>query len=970
MNSFKTIKLFAALVLLAIPALAQKGTIRGTVIDDGTGEALFGVTVIIKGTTTGGVTDFDGKFEIKADPGTYDIQASFVSYQTVTISAVAVAADEVTIIDQIRLAEDIQELAEVVVTAEAIRTTEEALLTVKKKSANLLDGISAASFRKIGDSDAAAAATRITGVSIEGGKYIYVRGLGDRYTKSILNGVDIPGLDPDRNTLQMDIFPTNVIDNILVMKSFTADLPADFTGGVVNIETKDFPDEKTLNLSVGLGFNPNMHFNSNYLTYGGSSTDWLGFDNGARDVPISSDLVPVDSRGRPRIALTVRPNTQEGQDIANILRSFDPNLSAMRQNSAMNASFGVSLGNQLSLGNNTLGYNVALTYKNTTEFYEGAQYGRYGLDANTTVTDLETRELQTGDFGVNNVLLGGLAGVAYKRDQSKFKLSLLHLQNGESKAGIFDYVGSDQGADFLSFQHNLEYSERTLTNLLLSGSHVNSDARWEVEWKVSPTRSRITDPDVRFTRYEVRGPDDLSITSEGGFPERIWRFLEEDNIAGLVGATREYEFKGEAAKLKFGAGNTYKQRDYEILNFQFIVDDEISLTGDPNELFNESNLWPMGGSQIRGTYFNADFLPVNPNQFDASINNTAVYVSNEFSPLPGLKAIIGLRAENYQQRYTGSNRNGDIILDNELVLDDLDFFPTANFIYSLNENQNFRVSYSRTIARPSFKEASFAEIIDPITGRTFVGSFAPDINVSTGETIWDGNIQSTTIDNFDIRWEIFQKRGQTISVSAFYKTFQNPIEIVQYVQAPNSFQPRNVGDGSVIGGEFEFRQSLGLISPSLDNLSINGNITIADSRIDINPTELESRLANARDGQTVKDTRDMAGQAPYIVNAGLSYQGLNNGLEAGLFYNVLGETLQFVGIADRPDIYSVPFHSLNFNANKTFGPDEKMRLGFKVSNVLGDKKEQVFQNFRASDQFFTSLNPGTTFSVSFRYSIF
>ena len=256
-------KLLFSLIGLLVSSIvfAQTGTIRGTVIDDATGEGLFGVTAVVKGTTLGTVSDFEGNFELKLEPGTYDLKISFISYETMTISGVNVVTDEVVVFGTLRLKESAQELEEVIVTAEVIRQSESALLTVKRKSANVLDGISAQSFRKIGDANAAAAIKRVSGVSIQEGKYVYVRGLGDRYTKSNLNGLDIPGLDPDRNTLQMDIFPTNLIDNIIVVKSFTADLPADFTGGVVNIETKDFPEERTLNVSGSLGYNPSMHFN-------------------------------------------------------------------------------------------------------------------------------------------------------------------------------------------------------------------------------------------------------------------------------------------------------------------------------------------------------------------------------------------------------------------------------------------------------------------------------------------------------------------------------------------------------------------------------------------------------------------------------------------------------------------------------------------------------------------------------------
>lgn len=948
---------FGFLLTLCIASYGQNGIIRGSVIDNATGEPLIGVTVVLSGTTTGAATDFDGRFEINTVPGTYTLQVSFISYQKLSINEVKVEDGEVTVINNIRLKEDVKELSEVVVTAEAIKTTEEALQTVKRKSANLLDGVSSANFRKIGDSDAGEAVKRVPGVSIEGGKYVYVRGLGDRYTKSTLNGVDIPGLDPDRNTIQMDMFPTNLIDNIIVLKSFTADLPADFTGGIVNIDTKDFPEEKTFSVSASLGYNPNMHFNSNYLTYKGGSTDFLGFDDGTRDMPIDRNQeLPLYTD------VVGRPNSEAGQRYTNILQGFNPTLAAMRDRSMMNLGLGLNLGNQITRSKNTYGYNFALVYRNDTEYYEGAEYGRFGKN-DPEILELDAREYQKGDFGVNNVSLSGIAGFALKRDRAKYKLSMLHSQNGESKAGIFEYRNTDLGAVFDANQHNLEYSERSLTNILVNGVHYNRDATWEVEWKISPTRSRIEDPDIRYTRFRVDGGN-VSIGTESGYPERIWRFLEEDNLAGKLDLSKKYKFKGEAARVMFGGGYTYKKRNYEIQNFQ-IIPQGLELSGDPNEIFAEENLWPSNDSGTRGTRYEPLFFPNNTNKYDADVVNTSVYVSNEISPFKSLKAIVGIRAESYMQQYTGQNQQG-LTVESEEVLDDLDLFPSLNLIYALSEKQNMRFSYSRTVARPSFKEASYAEILDPLTGRTFIGGFFQDVS-STGDVIWDGNLTATRIDNFDLRWEVFQKRAQTISLSAFYKAFDRPIEIVQYVQAPNNFQARNVGDGEVMGIEIELRQSLALLTPKLENLFVTGNVTFARSRIDMTATEYNSRVRNARDGETINSTRNMAGQAPYIVNAGLSYAG-GKGIEAGLYYNVQGETLQFVGIADKPDVYSVPFHSLNFNANKVIGANERMRLGVRVSNILGDKKESVFQSFGGKDQLFDRIAPGTSFSVSLGYN--
>lgn len=210
-----------------------------------------------------------------------------------------------------------------------------------------------------------------------------------------------------------------------------------------------------------------------------------------------------------------------------------------------------------------------------------------------------------------------------------------------------------------------------------------------------------------------------------------------------------------------------------------------------------------------------------------------------------------------------------------------------------------------------------------------------------------------------------------VSISGFYKRFLNPIEIVQFATQPGAFQPRNVGNGQVIGIEVEFRQNLGSLFnwEKLQDFSFNGNVTFTDSEIEMTPTERNSRVENARTGMEIGTTRDMAGQAPYLVNAGFSYNGKRSGLDIGAYYNVQGPTLQFVGIVDRPDVYSVPFHSLNFSASKPFGSQEQFRAGFKISNLLNDKRESVFRSYGAQDQFFSRLSPGREFSVSLSYRL-
>ena len=580
-------------------------------------------------------------------------------------------------------------------------------------------------------------------------------------------------------------------------------------------------------------------------------------------------------------------------------------------------------------------------------------------------------------MGHHDVFWTGMAGFALKTQRSKYRLNFLHIQKGESLAAIFDYVASDQGSDFEGFQHNLTYSPRSLTNVLISGKHRlgETNKQWVIEWKLSPTLSKIYDPDIRFTRYVYRG-DNLSIGTESGFPERIWRNLDESNLSGVAHATKEFKINAKPAKVQFGGLYLYKDRDYVIYNYSLNIRG-VPLTGDPDELFWEENLWTLGGypdgNPIKGTTYEAAFIPVNSNLYDANVNSYAGYALIDFYVARKLKTILGLRMENYTQRYTGRDQLGNNILDNDVVLDDLGFYPSINLIYQINDKMNLRGSYTRTTARPSMKELSYAEIYDPVTARTFVGGLFKDEDPVSGLVYWDGNLTSTNIQNIDLRWEFFQQGGRMVSLSGFYKSFERPIEIVQYATQTGSFQPRNVGNGEILGAEFEFRQHFGFITPSLQFLNIVANFSYITSRVEMSPTEYQSRVNNVREGQTIDNYRDMAGQAPYLINIGLTYAGMQrgfwNGFEAGLFYNVQGPTLTFVGIVDRPDIYSVPFHSLNMNLVKIFGQG-RYRVGLKIENLVGDRKELVYKSFEAPDQLFTSLNPGRTIRLAFTINLF
>jgi outer membrane receptor protein involved in Fe transport len=939
----------------------QKGTVRGAIYDDLTGEALIGVSVQVKNTTFGAVTDIDGKFSINLAPGTYALQVSYISYQTISIEGLAVRAGEVTLLVNVRLKEDVQTLENVVVTAEAIRNSESAILTVKKKSPILVDGISSAKFSQIGDSDASEAVKRVTGVSVEGGKYVFVRGLGDRYTKTTLNSIDVPGLDPDRNSIQIDIFPTSLIENMMVLKSSSADMPADFTGGVVNIETKDFPEEKIFNVSVGIGYNPSMHFNSNYFTYKGGKTDWLGFDDGIRALPDGARSTPFPAVG---VGAT-------DESIGRFVRNFSKVTSTQNQTNLMDYDFSLSAGNQKNYKNgSSLGYIFSATYKNATVLYDDAFIGEYQRPLDPSEYELVYATTQNGQQAERNVLIGAQTGIAYKTKLSKFKLSVLHLQNGESKSSRFfiDDNGSAVGkSGYTGASENMEYNQRAVTNLLLAGDHRLGDNSLKIEWKISPTFSNIQDPDIRKVAFSYTSSDTVFAAGQAGFPSRIWRNLNEINIGFRIDIEKTYSLFRKPALLKFGGSHVAKERDFEILQYNMQFSGLVpQFNGNSAIIMNDEFLYPSGS-----VYYASGNTTPNSNAYNATSTNTALYLSNQFQIHAKLKAIVGLRAEKFLQRHTGrdaiyggGNTTDGRNLDNAKVLDALDLFPSGNFIFSYKDDQNLRFSYSRTIARPSFKELSFAQILDPVSNRIFNGGL-----FATND--WDGNLRETYIDNFDLRWEKYLKKSELFSVGAFYKSFDDPIELIQMQAAQTNpeFQPRNVGDGRVFGVELELRKSFDFISPSLQYFFVAGNVTFVDSKIEMNNQEFNARQAFEKVGQTEDNIRPMAGQAPYIINFGLSYENTTAGIDGGLFYNVNGPTLTVVGGGIFPDVYSEPFNSLNFNVNKKLGNKKKFTLNLSVNNILNDLKESFYTGFRAQDQLFNRLNPGRSFGAGLKYSI-
>ncbi len=933
--------LFLLITLFISHGLFSQTTgITGTINDGEFNDILPFANVIVKNTQTGTTSDFEGKYTLQLTPGTYTIVYSFVGYQTKEITDVVITEGNLTNTD-VTLSASAGQLDEVVITTTARRNTESSVLRLQKNSVNLMDGLSLESIKKSGASDIASAVKNVPGVSIQGGKFVYVRGLGDRYTKSILNGVDVPGLDPDRNTLQLDIFPTQILENVIVIKAATADQPADFTGGVINIVTKDIPSKEEYSISIGGTYNSDFHFNKNNLVSEKSGTDIFGFDNGLRDNPLSANQdVPLPQ--------------QDGQAVSEITKKFEKRLSAQQETSFLDYNFSATAGNQYEIGDKKLGYLASVSYRNETTYYDEYINGQiYRKDeADKSNFNLLADRTQNGQLGNNNVLISALAGLSLKSENSKYRFNVLHVQNGESQASIFrqsNFIISSNNI----IKDNLIYTQRSITNGLISGKHsLGSDNDWNVEWNLSPTLARIADKDFRVTPFRIgsdpdTGEETYTIEpSESGVPSRFFRDLEEINLAGKLDIDKKHTLFGFDAKTKFGGGYTYKNRTFDVLKFSIPLLNfaSASINGDPDQILADENIYDP--STNSGFYIREDSN--DSDSYDSNVSIASAYVSEEFKVTERLNSIVGVRFEQFNLSYTGERQDGSS-LDNAEIINNSDFFPSVNLIYDLNEdgNQKIRTSFARTTARPSFKEASLAEIFDPISSTTFIGNI---------------DLQPTYINNFDLRFENYGESGDFFALSGFYKSFKDPIELSFIRRAYGQYTPLNLGDATVFGAEIELRKNLGFIN-GLQNLNFNVNVSLIESQQEYSEDERQGRLDNLRTGETLEDTRQLQGQSPYLVNVGLNYA--ENGWNGGLFYNSQGKTLQIVGAGDVADVYTLPFHNVKLNLSKSFGEKYSSTISLKFDNLLDDDIESVYQTFGGQDQIYSKWNPGQDISLSY-----
>jgi hypothetical protein len=934
--------IFSGILFFSINfTFAQQGTIRGKIIDKENGEGLIAATVAIPELGKGATTDFDGNYSFKLDPGTYSIQISYISYETKVITDVVVTSGEVTIINaQLGTAAIVKK--EFVVTAKATQKTESAMLQLQKKSPNALDGISSEQMSKLGDGTAAKALRRVTGVSVQNGKYVFVRGLSERYTTITLNNAIIPGLDPQKNTVQMDIFPSNVIENIRVMKTFIPSSPGSSTGGHVDVITRDFPEKYTFQFSTSISYNPQAHFNENSLVYDGGKMEFLGVDDGTRSIPDRAQQALDRVSENPNFNGILQFEGFTDTELGDIYNSFNKTMQVDRGSQPIDHGFKISVGNQKDVFGKPFGFNVGFSYDRSFEYFDGGEFAI--LEDNTDVP----REYFDDSRSQMQVNMAALVNGNYKlNNNNKIGIRFLRSQSGNSITRYRDGVSTVEAFNII--RHNLGYFERSFNSIQLHGKHVLPERNnGTITWQSSYTHMVQDEPDLRFFpfKYEVTGEDTAFSMITNTPPVRFYREMHENDLDNKIDVMLPVKIKEIESKFHFGGATILKQTVSQENRFSLHnYNTNQNFDGDINT-FLSSNI--ISGSNNAGIYYKTDENNDLTRSYEAESQVFAAYGHIDM-PIKKLRVVTGVRYE-YSHIFTANSVDkSDKNYDEGEITEYLDFLPSVNLTYSINDSMNFRMAATQTLARPSFKEIAPYNYYDYRLGIRINGN--PDL-------------ERSKITNFDIRYEWFFGLGEIVALSGFFKYFDMPIEQTYDINSSNPeiiFQ--NSESSYLYGIEAELRKKLAFVE-ALKNFSFGANLTLVKSAVRI-PEDEFTNIKMA--GNTmIEEIRPMFGQAPYVVNTYLSYRSIGKNLEANIAFNVSGEKLIVYYNNGTPFVYEQPAPSLNFNLSKGIG--ENISLSLSVNNIL-DSEIHAEYHLENKDVSYFSYRLGRVYGLSFSYLV-
>lgn len=938
MKNKLVITLIACLSFICVnKSVAQTGVIKGILTDKTTGETLIGATIMIPGTSLGAVTDLDGGYRIEKVPaGTCTLRITFVGYITEEIPNVSVKSGETTEFNY-KLSTETKTLKDAEVVATRITNTENAVLAEMRKAEQIVNGVSSQQISKTQDRSASEVIRRLPGVTVMEDRFVVIRGLSERYNAVLLNDALAPSAEADKKAFSFDIIPSSMLDRVMIYKTGAPELPGEFAGGVVKVYTKNIPDEDYVTAGITFGVRSNTTFRD-FNRASLSKTDWLGMDNGSRDLPAA---FPSNISGL---------SNAEQVELAKLL----PNTWIAREQSApIDQRYTMGFAKTFSVGKTKISNITGINYSNTYETREAENLNYNQFDLVNLISD--TIYSFNDVTNINRVTAGVLSNFSVIfNSKHKIEFRNLYNQSGSNGTTIRTGYNIEEGNDVRNYA--FRYFERNMYSGQLSGTHDFNSENTRINWTLGYNNTNTNEPDYRrirtFKSTVDNQPDyfiQVNSTASQADAGRFYSELNESSYLGALNAEQNIKKLSESRTLKIKTG-FYTELKSRTFNARWLAYTKSRVDRFNNDLlllpldqvFNPSNFNDSTGFTIDEGTNGTDL-------YTADNFLAAAYIGTTWPLSDKITVSGGFRFEYNRLQLASSDNNGKPLnVDNPIS----SLLPSVNISYSLNQKSLLRAAYAKTLNRPEFRE------IAPFSYYDFVFN-----NVLFGNP----ELETPVIHNLDLRWEAYPAAGELISAGLFYKQFFNPIE--QYFKpgagsgGTRNFEYRNAVSAFSTGIEVEIRKSLEPLFKTgfLSRFGVSANASWIYSRVN---------LGDEAVGQ--EKERIMMGQSPYVVNTGIYYNQPEHKLQFNLQYNIMGKRLFVVGTQGTPDVYELPRNVIDFTVTKGIGKNIEIKAGIQDllnQSVVLRQDSNEDGNITDNDELIFRFNRGTyyTFGINIRY---
>lgn len=893
------------------------GTITGRVVEEKELKPISGARIFVSGSSESTRTDPEGRFTVKVSSGSVTLAVIHPEYATETVTGIDVPENGTSSVE-VKMTPSAAELETEVVRVLKLEGTLEVVQAERRDQKSVMEIISAEQISKSGDSDAAGALKRVTGLTVVNGRYVYVRGMGERYSSSLLNGSTLPSPEPERRAVPLDLFPVGMVESVVVQKSYSPELPGEFGGGLVQIRTRGIPDGFFATAGLSFGYTAGTTFRKG-LTYKGGDNDWLGMDDGSRELPSS-----IESAQAP-IGLGLYTEAQ--------LEAFGEQMtriySAKTKEVPMDMSFNAAIGNRHEVAGGPLGWSVGLIYDSSYQTIreEIREFLNAGGGRLEPLFDYDSQSTST------NIKLGGVATAVWEpAPDHRLQFTSLLVRNTRNTAQRYEGFFRDDGVDIRVTR--LGWIEETLWTNQLSGKHalyrnISGDADLELDWRYAYSLAERYEPDRRETRYEFNpGLGQYVLSDHPSGNERLFNELNDKIQDFGLGLAFPFNVgEDRPAKLRAGVNYLTREREADTRRFHFAFVGPDSNNPAVTSLPPEDAFSPPF---IGGNGFRFEEVTLSTDSYSAEQTLFATYAMLDFPIGADLDLSGGVRVEsNDQEVLTFDPFDASNSIVGDLVSTDL--FPALNATWRFEEKMQLRGSFGQTVNRPDFRDLSETIVNTVVGGAVFRGN---------------SNLEQCTIDHLDLRWEWFPTQEEIFSVGLFYKRLTDPIETTRLGGATPTLTLQNAKGGTNLGLELEGRKRLGFIAPELADVYFGGNIAFIRSEVELEEV-----------GIATETERPLQGQSPYVLNLVLGYDGRESRTSAALLYNVAGKRISQIGTFGLPDVYEQPFHRLDFIISH--GITENLSITFKAQNLLDDNVL-----FTQASETTNNFRPGSSFSIS------